>query len=74
MEAVTTRAEAIIRCQHYCVYSAHENLRGTEMFYSHGVQEAELSCQPQSDECHSTYAVCFYHSDRDGDREEADQR
>lgn len=36
VEAVTIRAEAIIRRQRYCVYSAHDNLRGTEMFYRHG--------------------------------------
>ncbi len=34
---VTIRAEAIIPCQHYCFCSAHENLRSTERFYSHGV-------------------------------------
>lgn len=37
LEAVTIRAKAIIRCQHYYVYSAYENLRSTEMFYSRGV-------------------------------------
>lgn len=37
LEAVTERAKAIIRCQHYYVYSAYENLCSTEMFYSRGV-------------------------------------
>lgn len=37
LEAVTKRAKAFIRCQHYYVYLAYENLRSTEMFYSRGV-------------------------------------
>ena len=37
VEGVTIRAEAIIPCQHYCFYSAHENLRSTGRFYSRGV-------------------------------------
>lgn len=30
-KAVTIRVEAIARCQHYCFYSAGDNLHRTEM-------------------------------------------
>lgn len=47
VRGVSTRAEAIIPCQRYCFYSARENLRGTERFYSRGCVVGErLSCLP----------------------------
>ena len=62
---VTKRAEAIVPCQHYCVCSAHENLRSTERFYSHGVCSERLSCLAEWEV--SLNIVCLYRSDRDGE-------